>query len=140
MEIREIVTVLFLVLNSLRDWKKKEISLFLTGVYGAGGVLFSICSGREIKDWMVPIGISLIFLAVSILTGGEIGMGDGLAFLALAAMLTTGVFVKTVCIGLFLAAGYAGILLALCKKGRKTEIPLLPFLLAGYLGGILLCR
>ena len=100
MEIREMVTVLFLVLNSLRDWKKKEISLFLTG--------------------------------------GEIGRGDGLAFLALAAMLTTGVFVKTVCIGLFLAAGYAGILLALCKKGRKTEIPLLPFLLAGYLGGILL--
>ena len=138
MEIREIVTVLFLVLNSLRDWKKKEISLFLTGVYGAVGVLFSMCSGREIKDWMVPIGISLIFLSVSILTGGEIGMGDGLAFLALAAMLTTGVFVKTVCIGLFLAAGYAGILLVLCKKGRKTEIPLLPFLLAGYLGGILL--
>lgn len=138
MEIREIVTVLFLVLNSLRDWKKKEISLFLTGVYGAVGVLFSMCSGREIKDWMVPIGISLIFLAVSILTGGEIGMGDGMAFLALAAMLTTGVFVKTVCIGLFLAAGYAGILLVLCKKGRKTEIPLLPFLLAGYLGGILL--
>lgn len=138
MEIREIVTVLFLVLNSLRDWKKKEISLFLTGVYGAVGVLFSMCSGREIKDWMVPIGISLIFLSVSILTGGEIGMGDGLAFLALAAMLTTGVFVKTVCICLFLAAGYAGILLVLCKKGRKTEIPLLPFLLAGYLGGILL--
>ena len=40
--------------------------------------------------------------------------------------------------GMLIAAGYAGVLLVICKKGRKTEIPLVPFLLFGYLGGLLL--
>ena len=58
--------------------------------------------------------------------------------LALGMMLTTEWYLKMACIGMLAAAGYAGILLFICKKGRKTEIPLVPFLLLGYLGGFLL--
>lgn len=99
MQIREVLTVLFLAVADWKDWKKKEISLFLTGCFGILGIGFSIYAGRSLQDWMIPTGVSLIMLA---------------------------------------AAGYAGILLFICKKGRKTEIPLVPFLLLGYLGGFLL--
>ena len=138
MQIREVLTVLFLVVTGWKDWKKKEISLLLTGGFGILGIGFSIYAGRSLQDWMIPTGVGLIILAVSILTGGEIGMGDGWIFLALGTMLTTERYLKMTCIGMLVAAGYAGILLVICKKGRKTEIPLVPFLLLGYLGGLLL--
>lgn len=53
-------------------------------------------------------------------------------------MLHTEMYVRMACIGMLIAAVYAGVLLVICKKGRKTEIPLVPFLLFGYLGGLLL--
>ena len=34
MQIREVMTVLFLAVMGWKDWKKKEISLLLTGTYG----------------------------------------------------------------------------------------------------------
>ena len=123
MQIREVMTVLFLAVMGWKDWKKKEISLLLTGTYGIIGLAFSV---------------SLMLLAVSGLTGGEIGMGDGWIFLALGTMLHTEMYVRMACIGMLIAAVYAGVLLVICKKGRKTEIPLVPFLLFGYLGGLLL--
>ena len=133
MQIREVMTVLFLAVMGWKDWKKKEISLLLTGTYGIIGLAFSIYAERPLEDWLLPFGVSLMILAVSVLTGGEIGMGDGWIFLALGTMLHTEMYVR-----MLIAAVYAGVLLAICKKGRKTEIPLVPFLLFGYLGGLLL--
>lgn len=138
MQIREVMTVLFLAVMGWKDWKKKEISLLLTGTYGIIGLAFSIYAERPLEDWLLPFGVSLMILAVSVLTGGEIGMGDGWIFLALGTMLHTEMYVRMACIVMLIAAVYAGVLLAICKKGRKTEIPLVPFLLFGYLGGLLL--
>ena len=77
MQIREVMTVLFLAVMGWKDWKKKEISLLLTGTYGIIGLAFSIYAERPLEDWLLPFGVSLMILAVSVLTGGEIGMGDG---------------------------------------------------------------
>ena len=127
MQIREVMTVLFLAVMGWKDWKKKEISLLLTGTYGIIGLAFSIYAERPLEDWLLPFGVSLMILAVSVLTGGEIGMGDGWIFLALGTMLHTEMYVRMACIGMLIAAVYAGVLLVICKKGRKTEIPLVPF-------------
>ena len=127
MQIREVMTVLFLAVMGWKDWKKKEISLLLTGAYGIIGLAFSIYAERPLEDWLLPFGVSLMILAVSVLTGGEIGMGDGWIFLALGTMLHTEMYVRMACIGMLIAAVYAGVLLVICKKGRKTEIPLVPF-------------
>ena len=89
MQIREVMTVLFLAVMGWKDWKKKEISLLLTGTYGIIGLAFSIYAERPLEDWLLPFGVSLMILAVSVLTGGEIGMGDGWIFLALGTMLHT---------------------------------------------------
>ena len=129
MQIREVMTVLFLAVMGWKDWKKKEISLLLTGTYGIIGLAFSIYAERPLEDWLLPFGVSLMILAVSVLTGGEIGMGDGWIFLALGTMLHTEMYVRMACIGMLIAAVYAGVLLVICKKERKTEIPLVPFLL-----------
>ena len=72
MQIREVMTVLFLAVMGWKDWKKKEISLLLTGTYGIIGLAFSIYAERPLEDWLLPFGVSLMILAVSVLTGGEI--------------------------------------------------------------------
>ena len=64
MQIREVMTVLFLAVMGWKDWKKKEISLLLTGTYGIIGLAFSIYAERPLEDWLLPFGVSLMILAV----------------------------------------------------------------------------
>ena len=79
-----------------------------------------------------------MFLALSILSGGAMGAGDGLLLLALGLASDTGEYLGTLLGGIFLAAVWSGVLLVVFRKGRKTEIPFVPFLLFGYIGGLLL--
>lgn len=134
----EVITLLFLAVNSWKDCREKQISLLLTGIYALTGIGVSIWQGRKSTDFLIPLGIGLLILGLSILTNGEIGMGDSWILLALGTMLSTEVFLNMICIGMLLAGGYSGILLVLCCRNRRTEIPLVPFLLGGYVGGMLL--
>ena len=49
----------------------------------------------------------------------KIGLGDGLFLLALGCMNDTGTYIRTLWMGLLLAAGYSAFLL-FRKKSRKT--------------------
>lgn len=135
---KEAVTVIFLVINGWMDLRTKEISLILTVLYGGCGILCSILQKRELLDILVPTGIGVLILAAGFVSRGAIGLGDGWILMALAAMLDTEIYIRSLCIGFLLAAFWSGFLLVIRRKSRKTEIPLVPFLLAGYIGGILL--
>ena len=136
--LKEAVTMIFLAVNSWLDLRSREISLLLTAVYGVGGILCSIFQRRQITDILIPAGIGMMFLAMGFLSREAIGAGDGWILATLGTMLSTEVYVRMLCMGLFLAAFWSGILLVVCKKSRKTEIPLVPFLAVGYIGAILI--
>lgn len=136
--LKTICTLVFLSGNAWRDWRKREISPSLLAVYSIGGILCSILEKRAVTDWMLPLGIGVLVLAFGFLTRGGIGIGDGLLLLALGSLLDADSYVRTLVIGLLLSAFFSGILLVVMKKSRKTEIPLVPFLLAGYIGGLIL--
>lgn len=138
MYLKEICTVIFLAVNSWLDFRTREISLVLTAVYGITGILYSIFTGRPIGDILIPAGMGLLFLAAGFLSYEAIGAGDGWILAALGTMLDTEIYVRMLCMGIFLAAVWSGVLLGICRKSRKTEIPLVPFLLAGYMGAILI--
>ena len=135
---KELCTVVFLAMNSWLDIRRREISLLLTVVYGGCGIIYSILQGRKIQDVLIPAGIGILFLAAGLISRGAIGAGDCWILLALGALLDTETYIRMLCIGFFLAAFWSGILLVIRRKSRKTEIPLMPFLLAGYIGGILI--
>lgn len=137
-EVKELCTVVFLAMNSWLDIRRREISLFLTVVYAGCGIIYSILQGRKIQDVLIPAGIGILFLAAGLISRGAIGAGDCWILLALGALLDTETYIRMLCIGFFLAAFWSGILLVIRRKSRKTEIPLVPFLLAGYIGGILI--
>ena len=136
--VKELCTVVFLAMNSWLDIRRREISLFLTVVYAGCGIIYSILQGRKIQDVLIPAGIGILFLAAGLISRGAIGAGDCWILLALGALLDTETYIRMLCIGFFLAAFWSGILLVIRRKSRKTEIPLVPFLLAGYIGGILI--
>lgn len=136
--VKELCTVVFLAMNSWLDIRRRENSLLLTVVYAGCGIIYSILQGRKIQDVLIPAGIGILFLAAGLISRGAIGAGDCWILLALGALLDTETYIRMLCIGFFLAAFWSGILLVIRRKSRKTEIPLVPFLLAGYIGGILI--
>ena len=136
--VKELCTVVFLAMNSWLDIRRREISLLLTVVYAGCGIIYSILQGRKIQDVLIPAGIGILFLAAGLISRGAIGAGDCWILLALGALLDTETYIRMLCIGFFLAAFWSGILLVIRRKSRKTEIPLVPFLLAGYIGGFLI--
>ena len=131
-------TLLFLLFSSFLDIRKREISIPVTLLFGLAGVVYSIKTGRTMTDYLIPLGIGILILGGSVLTRGQVGMGDGWMLLALGCMLRMECYIQMACIGMLLAAAYSGVLMLVFRKNRKTEIPLVPFLLLGYVGGMII--
>ena len=131
-------TLIFLLFSSFLDIRKREISIPVTLLFGLAGVVYSVRSGRTMTDYLIPLGIGILILGGSVLTRGQVGMGDGWMLLALGCMLRMECYIQMACIGMLLAAAYSGVLMLVFRKNRKTEIPLVPFLLLGYVGGMII--
>ena len=131
-------TLLFLLFSSFLDIRKREISIPVTLLFGLAGVVYSVRTGRTMTDYLIPLGIGILILWGSVLTRGQVGMGDGWMLLALGCMLRMECYIQMACIGMLLAAAYSGVLMLVFRKNRKTEIPLVPFLLLGYVGGMII--
>lgn len=131
-------TLLFLLFSSFLDIRKREISIPVTLLFGLAGVVYSVRTGRTMTDYLIPFGIGILILGGSVLTRGQVGMGDGWMLLALGCMLRMECYIQMACIGMLLAAAYSGVLMLVFRKNRKTEIPLVPFLLLGYVGGMII--
>ena len=131
-------TLLFLLFSSFLDIRKREISIPVTLLFGLAGVVYSVRTGRTMTDYLIPLGIGILILGGSVLTRGQVGMGDGWMLLALGCLLRMECYIQMACIGMLLAAAYSGVLMLVFRKNRKTEIPLVPFLLLGYVGGMII--
>ncbi|MCB6544478.1 prepilin peptidase [Blautia glucerasea] len=131
-------TLLFLLFSSFLDIRKREISIPVTLLFGLAGVVYSVRTGRTMTDYLIPLDIGILILGGSVLTRGQVGMGDGWMLLALGCMLRMECYIQMACIGMLLAAAYSGVLMLVFRKNRKTEIPLVPFLLLGYVGGMII--
>ena len=131
-------TLLFLLFSSFLDIRKREISIPVTLLFGLAGVVYSVRTGRTMTDYLIPLGIGILILGGSVLTRGQVGMGDGWMLLALGCMLRMECYIQMACIGMLLAAAYSGVLMLVFRKNRKTEIPLVPFLLLGCVGGMII--
>ena len=83
------------------------------------------------KEICLPVLIALI-------SGGMVGFGDGLLILTMGSVLGAGELAGILCGALLLCGIYSGIEYLMLKKSRSEEIPFVPFLLIGYLGGIFL--
>lgn len=137
----QVCILLFLVFNSWKDIRKKEISLLTVAVFAIVGIAVNLYRGTFGGSNLAAVGIGAGMILFSLISRGEIGMGDGLLLMALGTVLSVKELLEMLGIGLFCCCIW-GILLLFWSKtgkkvGRKTEIPFVPFLLLGYVGGLI---
>lgn len=136
--IKEVCVLAFLGMNSWIDIRKRQISLLITAVFAGCGIIWTIYTRSAALDFLLCAGTGLVFVGISILTDGSMGMGDGWIIMALGTMMRPAEFFTMLFVGMLCSAVFAGIMLMVFRRKGHMEIPFVPFLLAGYLGGILL--
>lgn len=136
-EILRLVPAAILVLiGSVMDIRHRKVALllpvsFLIAGIGVNGYL--LYAGKTtLEAWMLSSSVGVGMLLLAAVFRGSMGYGDGLVVLAMGMYLRwEQVFIST-CIGIFLMAIGCGLLLVIRKADRKTKIPFLPFLAAGF--------
>lgn len=137
---KEICVLTFLGFNTWSDLKKKEVSLAAVGIFTIISLGWAFYAGKITWQYFLPPGIGSFFLLISIITKGAMGMGDGWLMIALGMALDIREFLTMLSVGLLGCAAWSGLLLTVFRKEKNTEVPFVPFLLLGYVGGMLLCR
>lgn len=135
---KEACVITFLGVNSWIDIRRKQVSLLIILVFTVCGIVWTIYSGRNALEFLLCAGTGLAVVGVSILTEGAVGMGDGWLIAALGTVLHPAEFFIMIFIAAMSSAVWAGVLLTVFRRSGHTEIPFVPFLLLGYLGGSLL--
>jgi len=130
----------FLAVFAWIDCRKKELPLSLLGVCGVVGIVFS----RLIFDrtWSVILGGACVggfILLCSLVMKESVGFADGILFCALGTY--TGMWQTLLLLfGATALCGLAGGFLLLTKKcTRKESLAFAPFVLAAFVGEMILC-
>lgn len=127
----------YLILCTVSDLRKKSIPLPLAAggpVCSAVWMLFRIT--RENMSWAEFVSAGMpgaLMMGLSMLTGGRVGLGDGMVLLAIGFLLGFRDTSAILLIGLLLSSFWSVILLVRKKAEKESRIPWMPFLLAGYI-------
>lgn len=137
-EIEQIGGFLFLTVCTYFDMKTRMLPVWLLVAGGIG--VFASHIIQQGNWWIYIMGMLLgvAFLLVSKVTKEGLGYGDSILILLLGAFVGLWQMVLVLVIAFGSAAIFSIIVLVLKKMSRKKQIPFVPFLLLGFLGGYLL--
>ena len=93
--VKEICVLGFLGINSWIDIRKKQVSLLLIIIFAVCGTVWAIYSRRNVPEVLMCVGTGFLFVLISILTEGAVGMGDGWLLMALGTVLYPEEFFNT---------------------------------------------
>lgn len=135
--IRSVILLLGLAGLGVEDLHTKQVSSLPILVLAVIGCVLSVISG-DWGSWNVLLrflpGGAMLLLAW--MTKESIGYGDAWILLCMGCFMTEIQMMNLCVIALSLSGLFALFLLLVRRKSRKTQIPFVPFLLAGY--GIIL--
>ena len=137
----QILLMILLVITAVIDIRKREIPFLLIGL----GVILAVISmvyglvrgivGVEAALALLPGGAMVL---ISLVTRGEVGLGDGVMLLCIGPVLGLEQTVAGLLISLFISSIFSIGVLALKKGNRKTKLAFIPFLTVGT-GVAMLC-
>lgn len=128
-------TLGLLGIESIQDIREKKLTVWLICAFGVcGAVCHLIYERGEYQSLLGGIAVGAAMIAVSLLTKGRVGLGDGLVLFVTGIFLGFRQNLTLFMVSQVLTAVYALFLLTIRKKGRGYEIPFVPFLLIAYVG------
>ena len=131
------IFLVYLLVAAWKDYRTREIEGWIFMVAGLGGLI--VCSIKCLaghRTWLeivlsCSVGVGL--LALGRLSNGGIGEGDGWFFvvsgLYLSGLENMGLFLSGLCVCFLWSLPLAVKAILENGKGRKRELPFLPFLL-----------
>lgn len=138
MVINEIVLLAGLGIMSVEDIRKKGIKrLWLIGL-GIVGLIFTIADAEVLcVSFLLRFVPGVVFVLLAWATREQIGMGDALLILVMGWYLNAIELVDVCLLAFFIAGLVALVLLVVIRKSKKFELPMVPFIFAGYV--VMLC-
>lgn len=133
--IKSITLIIFLVISSIFDLKKKMVPLALITLAGVLVLLLSMFDPT--MSWAKSLCgtlLGLLLLFIGKVFKGTIGAADGLVMIVVGFVM--GIYGSCVVLfySLFLAAMVSIVLLIFKKVNKKDSIPFIPFILVTYVG------
>lgn len=125
----------WLFICSVQDIKRKEvhITLLLIGIVtGMFGTMFWI--DISLGNRLLGAALGGVLLVLNLITKGQVGIADGIIVCTIG--FTFGFYISSgmLILSLFLSAIISLFLIVLRKVKRRTTIPFIPFLFAGFVG------
>lgn len=129
-----------LIICSWSDIRKRTIS-FQVLMIAVGIILIMLFVQDNLLVWdnMIGIGIGCILLALSKITRGQIGFGDGLLFCVTGLGIGGWNNFLLLSYSLCLAFVYASVIWIRKWTNKYKTIPFVPFVFFGYIGVLLSC-
>ena len=126
-EVKSAIILLYLGILAGMDVRKRQISLVLTGVLFLAGIGWQILVEQTSwLEWLLSLLPGAGFLTLR--------YGDGLLLLTVGIWLGFGQTFGVLTLGLILCSVLCGVLLMRKKIRKQDSIPLVPFLLLGFVG------
>lgn len=126
-----------LLIGSIYDGRVRCLPVWLLVVGLLGSMVIGICSafGGQLAWWELVTGLlpGAFFLVLAAVTREQIGYGDGLVLLMLGLILGLKRAIAVSLLALLGTFAVSVMMLLLRKAGKKTRLPFVPFLCAGFL-------
>ena len=130
----KVVLLLLLLILSVCDIKQKKIPAFIPVGDSILNLTVRFCLEKAFWEYFLcGTGIFLFFWLVGRVTKGQIGSGDALVFLMIGTEFGVMKSIGLVYLSFFLAFLAAVFFFFIKKKGKRYEIPFVPFISLAYL-------
>lgn len=127
------VTAVMLVCTIV-DIKKKEISIWLFGLLGIIVIIGYIALGNQ-KGYMLAAGVipGALLIVLAKITEQSIGYGDGIILAEIGIVTGVGKCMLILAVALAIAGVFSLGIVIIKKVDKKYKIPFIPFLTMAYL-------
>lgn len=135
-----------LSIASYTDFKERNIYIYHVCIQGIIGIaLTAIDMSKSVVPlnintvlcWLImPILFGISIIVLSVVTKGEIGIGDGCECIGLGLVVGIRECIKVLSIAL-IVCGMAAAIILTNKAEKKKTLPFVPFLLAGFMLNLL---
>ncbi|MBE5966577.1 MAG: hypothetical protein E7255_06380 [Lachnospiraceae bacterium] len=133
--VSKIIIGALLLICSIQDVRKKKLSLWVILI---GAVIIGLClpfsASLSLWDRLGGVMVGICVIGISLLTGGKIGIGDGLLLCVTGIGLGFWGNMELFAAALAASAVVSIFLLVFRLADRKKSIPFVPFLLFSFLG------